>query len=117
MEFSLPTLLNLFIIVSLLLLIVLLVSTIKSKQKQQELQTEVQQAKDRFFTNITHEFRTPLTVIQSAAQNIMRHVPPESSMHDDAANIIWYGNIVLNLINRILDTAKMVSSNPIVPEW
>jgi hypothetical protein len=38
-------------------------------------------------------------------------------MHDDAANIIWYGNIVLNLINRILDTAKMVSSNPIVPEW
>lgn len=112
-----PTLLNLFIIVSLLLLIVLLVSTIKSKQKQQELQTEVQQAKDRFFTNITHEFRTPLTVIQSAAQNIMRHVPPESSMHDDAANIIWYGNIVLNLINRILDTAKMVSSNPIVPEW
>ena len=117
MEFSLPTLLNLFIIVSLLLLIVLLVSTIKSKQKQQELQTEVQQAKDRFYTNITHEFRTPLTVIQSAAQNIMRHVPAESSMHDDAANIIWYGNIVLNLINRILDTAKMVSSNPIVPEW
>lgn len=102
---------------TLLMLIILLINMIRSRQRRHKMQVELQEAKDRFYTNITHEFRTPLTVIQSAAQNIMRHAPAESGIHDDAANIVWYGNILLNLINRILDTAKMVSGNPINPEW
>lgn len=109
--------LNLLIILTLVLLIVLLINTMLERQRRHKMNIEVQEAKDRFYTYITHEFRTPLTVIQSAAQNIMRHSPPESSIHDDAANIVWYGNIVLNLINRIMDTAKMASDSPLRPEW
>ena len=109
--------LNLLVILTLSMLVVLLVNIIRSRQRKHRMQVELQEAKDRFYTGITHEFRTPLTVIQSAAQNIMRHCPPDSVIHDDAANIIWYGNIVLNLINRILDTAKMVSGNLLAPEW
>ena len=109
--------LNQFIILTLVLLIILLVNIIRERHIRHKLQNEVQEAKDRFYTYITHEFRTPLTVIQSAAQNIMRHSSPNSSIHDDAANIVWYGNIVLNLINKILDTAKMVSGSLLKPEW
>ncbi|MBQ3742665.1 MAG: response regulator [Bacteroidales bacterium] len=109
--------LTLFIILILVLLIIFLIIMILERQKRHNLQNEVQEAKDRFYTYITHEFRTPLTVIQSAAQNIMRHSSPDSTIHDDAANIVWYGNIVLNLINRILDTAKIVSGSPLNPEW
>lgn len=109
--------LNLLIILTLSMLVILLFNIIRSRQRKHKMQVELQEAKDRFYTGITHEFRTPLTVIQSAAQNIMRHSPPDSVIHNDAANIIWYGNIVLNLINRILDTAKMVSGNLLEPEW
>ncbi|MBR5075765.1 MAG: response regulator [Bacteroidales bacterium] len=109
--------LTLLIILTLSMLVILLFNVIRSRQRKHRMQVELQEAKDRFYTGITHEFRTPLTVIQSAAQNIMRHSPPDSVIHDDAANIIWYGNIVLNLINRILDTAKMVSGNLLAPEW
>lgn len=114
---SLPAALNLFIILTLILLVILLINMVRTRQRRHKMQLELQEAKDRFYTNITHEFRTPLTVIQSAAQNIMRHSSTESSIHDDAANIVWYGNILLNLISRILDTAKMVSGSPLHPEW
>ena len=113
----LPAALNLFVILTLILLVILLINMVRTRQRRHKMQLELQEAKDRFYTNITHEFRTPLTVIQSAAQNIMRHSSTESSIHDDAANIVWYGNILLNLITRILDTAKMVSGSPLHPEW
>lgn len=108
---------NLLVILTLSMLVILLFNIIRSRKRKHKMQVELQEAKDRFYTSITHEFRTPLTVIQSAAQNIMRHSPPDSVIHDDAANIIWYGNIVLNLINRILDTAKLVSGTLLAPEW
>lgn len=111
--------LNIAILVSLLLIltIILAIHRIKAKVRKNKNQQELQEAKDKFYTSITHEFRTPLTVIQSAAQNIMKHSSQGSVVHDDAANIVWYGNILLNLINQILDTTKMVSGSVPNPEW
>lgn len=109
----------LIVLISLLLIFIIhfAISKIKAKMQKDKDQQELQEAKDKFYTSITHEFRTPLTVIQSAAQNIMKHSSQGSVMHDDAANIIWYGNILLNLINQILDTTKMVSGTAPNPEW
>lgn len=117
LELTLSSWLNILLITSLLMLIALLFTIIRSRKRRHKMEKELQEAKDRFYTNITHEFRTPLTVIQSAAQNIMRHSPIDSGIHDDAVNIVWYSNIVLNLINRILDTARMVSGSQPDPEW
>lgn len=114
---SLSAWINILLVIAILLLVTLFLIVIRSRRQRQKLEHEIQEAKDRFYTNTTHEFRTPLAVINSAAQNIMRHAPDKSSIHDDATNIVWYSNIVLNLINRLLDTARIVSGNSPELEW
>lgn len=116
-SYSLFTIILVLAVLLLCMLVLLLIILIRNRIRRNKLQLELQEAKDRFYTSITHEFRTPLTVIQSAAQNIMKNSPSESTVHGDAANIIWYGNILLNLINRILDTAKLVSGSILAPDW
>lgn len=64
--------------------------------------------KTRFFTNITHEFRTPLTVIlgmveQLAGQDLLRNERSKSSLNA----IKRSGENLLRLINQILDLARL----------
>lgn len=77
-------------------------------QKNQMLQ-QMEQMRINFFTNITHEFRTPLTVIQSAANDVLCRKPEDEDIKRDIKNILHHNNTLLNLINQILDIAKMTS--------
>jgi signal transduction histidine kinase/DNA-binding response OmpR family regulator len=67
--------------------------------KQKEQLAELDIIKNDFFTNITHEFRTPLTVILGAAGNI------ENS--NDVELIKRNGQRLLKLINQILELSKL----------
>lgn len=61
---------------------------------------ELDKAKSHFFTNISHEFRTPLTVINGMIERM--------SGPDQAKRIVKRNsNNLLNLINQILDLRKM----------
>lgn len=86
---------------------------VRLRSKNQRMLKEVEKVRTSFFTNITHEFRTPLTVIQSAAQDIMRRSPADEEIRHDANAILRHENSLLNLINQILDIAKM--SSGVVP--
>ena len=81
------------------------------RRKHNKMQQELLETKERFFTNITHEFRTPLTVIHSAAQDIMKHSAENSETYSEASDIIHHERRLLNLINQILDIAKMSSGH------
>lgn len=63
---------------------------------------ELDLAKSRFFTNISHEFRTPLTIILGMTEKIKG---------DNKAKTLIKRNskIILNLINQILDLKKLES--------
>lgn len=66
---------------------------------------ELDEAKSRFFTNISHEFRTPLTVILGMAGQIKSH---PSAWRKKGLNLIQRnGEVLLNLINQILDLRKL----------
>ena len=69
--------------------------------------------KNRFFTNITHEFRTPLTVILGIADQLSAHRQAHSAepRQNQLKLIKRNGENLLRLINEILDLAKLESNS------
>ncbi len=81
---------------------------IRQQRKLEELEArhlkEMNEFKDRFFTNITHEFRTPLTIIKGMADLI--RVRPEEWMEPGLQKIKTNSDILLRLVNQMLTLAK-----------
>lgn len=65
---------------------------------------ELDQAKSRFFTNISHEFRTPLTVVLGLAEQIQDQERIQKLIRRNA-------KLLLGLINQILELRKLESGN------
>ena len=66
---------------------------------------EMSQLKNRFYTNITHEFRTPLTVITGVADRLMNTA--SSDMVEGLESINRNGQYLLTLVNRMLELRKL----------
>ena len=67
---------------------------------------EMDQLKSRFFTNISHEFRTPLTLILGPAEQIEAQTVEGKTR--ESAHIIWRNARKLNrLVNQLLDLTKI----------
>lgn len=92
--------------------------------EQRRLETEIKQAthvieqqaqdllrlnetRSRFFANISHEFRTPLTVILGMAASL--NDKPDPQLHQMGELIERNGSNLLRLINQILDLSKLES--------
>ena len=60
-----------------------------------------------FFTNISHEFRTPLTLIQGALEKIQRRGKIPKEMTDSVKVMEKSTNRLLRLINQLLEFRKM----------
>lgn len=66
---------------------------------------EADRVKTRFYTNISHEFRTPMTVVLGMADQILRQ---SNKKQKEAARLIKRnGQMVLHLINQMLDLARL----------
>ena len=66
---------------------------------------ELDEVKTRLYTNITHEFRTPLTVIQGMADKILQE--PKDWLINGVRMIKRNSQTLLNLVNQMLDLAKL----------
>jgi len=71
---------------------------------------ELDQFKNRFFVNITHEFRTPLTVILGLSRQLKQTLSGGESVHKIDL-IRRNGENLLRLINQLLNLAKLESDN------
>lgn len=78
------------------------------KQQESERLQELDSFKNRLFANITHEFRTPLTIILGLAERLRRG-ERQDNIQDSAGNIITQGANLLDLVNQMLDLAKLDS--------
>ncbi len=74
---------------------------------------ELDQLKNSLFTNITHEFRTPLTVIKGITGNIKSSLDnkPDKNLENSLEIIDRNSDGLLKLINEMLDLAKIESGN------
>lgn len=81
---------------------------VRVEQEREEARRvhELDMLKIKFFTNVSHEFRTPLTLILSPVERLMNHSrePGEKGqlqlVHRNARRL-------LNLVNQLLDFRKM----------
>ena len=75
------------------------------EQKEAKRLKEWDETKTKLYTNITHEFRTPLTVILGMTDLIRSQ--PEKWLHKGTRKIDHNGEILLGLVNRMLDLSKL----------
>ena len=66
---------------------------------------ELDAVKTQFFTNISHEFRTPLTLILNPIDDLMKKYPHETLLRSMKRN----AQSLLTLINQLLDLSKLES--------
>lgn len=76
-------------------------------QQEARRMKAVDELKTRFFANITHEFRTPLSLILSPVETLLQETPPSSSIHQKLALVQRNADQLLRLINQLLDLSKL----------
>lgn len=76
------------------------------EQKEYNTLKVLDQLKSRFFANISHEFRTPLTLISGYAENLMEALPT-NHIKKQAQGIDQNAKTLLKLINELLDISKL----------
>lgn len=84
-----------------------LLDTLKDEQREKQQIKELNQSKLRFFTNISHEFRTPLTLIVGSVELILEEMK-STSKHFKSLEVVQSNAKRLNyLISELLDFRKM----------
>jgi signal transduction histidine kinase/ligand-binding sensor domain-containing protein/AraC-like DNA-binding protein/AmiR/NasT family two-component response regulator len=78
---------------------------IEKNQKEREI--EIGRIKDNFYTNITHEFRTPLTLVLGPLESIVEKYQHDSYLSNQIQLIRRNTTRLLFLINELLDFKKI----------
>ncbi len=79
-------------------------------EQQNNQITEHEQLKSRFFANISHEFRTPLSLIQSPVEEMLDD-PRRNEKERRKLNMVHRNaRRLLNLVNQLLDISKIDGS-------
>ena len=76
---------------------------------EQEKEREVYNAKIDFFTNVAHEIRTPLTLINGPLENILLKKSVDSETREDLNIMKQNTERLLSLTNQLLDFRKTES--------
>lgn len=80
------------------------------EQRESERIKALEQAKVNFFNNVTHEFRTPLTLILEPVRQILENTE-DSRVRENAVHIEKSGKKLLEMVNQLLDLAKLESGS------
>ena len=77
-------------------------------QRQMEADNlrQLDEMKSRFFTNITHEFRTPLTLILGPLEQLL-HDGQATAVQGQLSAIETHAQHLLGLINQLMDLTKL----------
>ncbi|WP_167615378.1 ATP-binding protein [Maribellus sediminis] len=79
--------------------------SLKAKKMEAEHLKELDKIKTKFYTNITHEFRTPLTVILGLTNPSLKM--NSTKLKKNISLIRRNGNRLLQLVNQMLDLSKL----------
>ena len=83
---------------------------VRQLHESQQLKV-IDELKTRFFDNITHEFRTPLTLILSPVEQLLQRYREPADLHQSLRMVERNAQQLLQLINQLLDLAKLESGH------
>jgi len=87
----------------------LIASNLEIQSRERAREKEINEMKLRFFTNISHEFRTPLSVINSAAYLISKQVEFEGNAKELFSTLTLNTDRLIRLINQLLTFRELES--------
>ena len=78
---------------------------------------ELDLMKIKFFTNVSHEFRTPLTLMLTPLENLLRSIRSDHTVHRQLSLVHRNAQRLLNLVTQMLDFKKLeVEETRFMPE-
>lgn len=92
-----------------LIIIVLLWYVQHTRRINIRMLQRMERMRTTFFTNITHEFRTPLTVILGLSQQLQKEQMAHEEEQRYLASIEKQGDSLLGLVNQLLDLTRLAS--------
>lgn len=96
--------------VSFIALLALLYA-LRMRARNQRIMQKTEKMRTNFFTNITHEFRTPLTAILGLGEQLESgQLKKDKEIMAAGSVIMRQGNSFLELINQLLDISQVQSS-------
>ena len=82
---------------------------LEDERKKAEALAELDRAKTAFFSNVSHEFRTPLTLILGPLEDALaRSIPDFSAEHRERLEVMHRNSLrLLRLVNTLLDFSRI----------
>jgi len=84
----------------------ILMASLAFERKEKQRIEELNQSKLRFFTNIAHEFRTPVTLILAQIELLFQHAALTPAIHNKIRKIQKHAMRMKNLVNELIDFRK-----------
>ncbi|SHM49504.1 Signal transduction histidine kinase [Chitinophaga jiangningensis] len=79
---------------------------VQQQRRETERAQAVDQIKTKFFTNVSHEFRTPLSLIIAPLDRIIKQTT-DPDQQQQLSLVLRNARRLLNLVNQLLDFRKM----------
>ncbi len=84
------------------------VQTYEAERRRAEMLAEIDRAKTVFFSNVSHEFRTPLTLMLGPLEEVLQAEPERMADHrEDLVVVHRNGQRLLKLVNALLDFSRI----------
>ncbi|MFN8346554.1 MAG: two-component regulator propeller domain-containing protein [Spirosomataceae bacterium] len=90
---------------------------VEFKHRETERLQAVDEMKTRFFTNITHEFRTPLSLIIGPTEKLLLDQTLSAAFRQSLNTVQRNARQLLHLINQLLDLSKLEAGSMPVTEF
>ena len=68
---------------------------------------ELDMMKIKFFTNVSHEFRTPLTLMLTPLENLLKNIRQDHAVHKQLSLVYRNAQRLFNLVTQMLDFKKL----------
>ena len=89
----------------------LIAQQLRIEKLEKEQEHELHQQKLSFFTNISHDLRSPLTLIISPLEELITNGRTDEHLRAKLSRMLKNARMLLNLVNQILDFRKAETNN------